>query len=485
MIVSYHLEIYQFFNLARRNDNMETVNIQLALLILASSVQGEPCPQTCRCSYGSIFCDGDRDNITTIFPINQSYSWPSSLFVSDTDIPSLQSGQIVLPFMPNLFSLNLPHNQIWAVNESLIGNNSHISYLSLTYNNLTRIPTELLLVLEDLESVYLDWNQIVSVPPFAFHMNMKPLSLSLTYNKIHTTTPDSFRGLEQLRELQLFGNILSDFPLDERIHGSLTNLTSLHLHENVMSNIILTVNESCFSSSLLRVISFRFNRLNRLEKNAFCAFRNLNSLLFGSEPHHLEVLTLRNNSLSEIPTQLLLHLPDMRLLSLRANKITYVPKNAFVSNDRLATVSLSHHWIVSLDISSLQGLNSLDLLDLQGNNLTRLPEGLFDPVGDFGIDLRDNPWFCDCKIIFLKTWILRSQYFRHEMLCDNPIEYRGIDVNALPFIPCVATTSRPTVVMDTSVALVTWSLANDAHYNNGSPGPCCMYCYVPILFGQN
>ncbi|XP_071853636.1 uncharacterized protein [Apostichopus japonicus] len=475
---------------------METVNIQLALLILASSVQGEPCPQNCRCTYGSIFCDGDRDNITTIFPISQSYSWPSLLLVSNTDIPSLQSGQIVLPYMPNLLSLNLPHNQIWAVNESLVGNNSHISYLSLTHNNLTRIPTELLLVLEDLESVNLGWNQIVSMPPFAFHMNMKLLSLSLAYNKIHTTTPDSFRGLEQLRELQLFGNILSDFPFDELIHGSLTNLTSLHLHENVMSNIILTVSESCFSSSLLRVISFNFNRLNRLDKNVFCAFRNLNSfyardntihevddLLFGSEPHHLEVLTLRNNSLSEIPTQLLLHLPDLRLLSLRANKITYVPKNAFVSNDRLATVSLSHNWIVSLDISSLQGLNSLNLLDLQGNNLTRLPEGIFDPVGDFGIDLRDNPWFCDCNIIFLKTWILRSQYFRYEMLCDNPIEYQGIDVNALPFIPCLATTSRPTVVMDTSVALVTESLANDAHYNNGSSGPLYFaLCFVMFLF---
>lgn len=415
---------------------------------------GKNCPQNCACYFASINCNGEINDILA-FPIQRSYPDVSSIIITDTSIESLQTGRDILPFMPNLKYLRLANNNISRIVESFLGNNSLIEYLSLAGNNLREIPVGLFSALENLQTVYLNNNQIASVPPFSFSINRKMTILSLSNNTIKTITPASFDGLEKLEELHMYNNNLKRFSFDDLKNGGVLNITHINLGYNSLFHLEIS---QCSSSSLLEFLDLRWNRLSLTEIDHLCHFERLRVLLasgnnisevhrfiFGVKPHDLEYLRLDDNSLIEIPVDLLYQLPQLNSLFVKRNKISFVPRKAFVNNAKLSNIVLADNLIERLDVSSLEGLDNLKSLDLSRNKLHTLPLGIFDFVTDFSLDLRYNLWSCDCSNLFVRQWILRSKYYTYELRCYNPVEFRGKDFISLPFIQCIST--HPTVTV--------------------------------------
>ena len=244
------------------DNKMHTFNI-IVLFFTVFSACGYAWPEYCYCGYDTLICSGQ--DIITFPDVQHDASWISAIEIRHADIPSLQSGQIVIQFIPGLAYLFRDNNQIWAVEESLVGNNSQIKYLSLN-NNLSRIPTELLQITRNLETLYLDNNQLVSLPPFAFNRNRKLVALSMRHNTIHTIESNALTGLHHLNYLHLSNNALMNFPFEELQSGSLSNLTSFTLDEN---SLVKIVTENCSSVSLVVHISVSFNNFK-----LYCLHRN-------------------------------------------------------------------------------------------------------------------------------------------------------------------------------------------------------------------
>ncbi|NXM61523.1 GPIX protein, partial [Illadopsis cleaveri] len=74
--------------------------------------------------------------------------------------------------------------------------------------------------------------------------------------------------------------------------------------------------------------------------------------------------------------------------------------------------SLGEAWGTRVDCSS-QGLVSLPALPrltrslhLHNNSLASVPAGALDSLGHLQeLELWDNPWHCDCHILYLKLWL--------------------------------------------------------------------------------
>ncbi len=86
---------------------------------------------------------------------------------------------------------------------------------------------------------------------------------------------------------------------------------------------------------------------------------------------NLDRLYLNNNNLTEVPSNLPRSLRDLRL---DHNKITKLPPNAFEGMENLTILLLHRNGLE--DIGGLKGLKSLILLDVSGNQLKKVPNGL-------------------------------------------------------------------------------------------------------------
>lgn len=83
-------------------------------------------------------------------------------------------------------------------------------------------------------------------------------------------------------------------------------------------------------------------------------------------------------------------------------------------------------------------------LFVQDNKLTSVPPGLFDRlVGLEKVSLADNPFHCDCRIQYLRNWLLRNKAIvSKEPTCTSPVSvaHRAIsDLNDDFFSSCAET----------------------------------------------
>ncbi|ETN75414.1 leucine Rich repeat-containing domain protein [Necator americanus] len=308
----------------------------------------------------------------------------------------------------NLTHLNLNGNKLTKLNEEAVeGLRDALVELSLAYNRLKMVPTNLLNGMSRLQHLDLSKNNIKSLHRLAFgtfdgtgtsliHLNlagnqlkviedpgvflyMTSLAyLDLSYNQLDEIEPKTFEKLPGLERLYLQNNKLKKLPL----HASqrMQNLRQLNLdnneikelpdhlltstphleHLSIAGNQIHSINDRVFHSSnskTLKSLNLAGNQISNISSRAFQHMDNL------------QVLKLNNNRIRTIDSMVFAELRNLRHLDLSHNEIIWIHPQAFSSMPVLETLLLDNNQIEKIDRSAFYRINRIETLNLSNNQL--------------------------------------------------------------------------------------------------------------------
>ncbi len=161
---------------------------------------------------------------------------------------------------------------------------------------------------------------------------------------------------------------IGPFPVsitDLKNHNALPNLESDTLH---LAGKGLTSLEGLSHVPKLKILDLKYNKLATIPAHTFHGVPNVQSL------------SLESNKLTTIPTDALAAAPNLQQLYLGTNHIPSVPAHAFQGLTQLQELCLRINDITSLDPAAFAGLTSLRNLGLEYNYLQALPVGVFHPL---------------------------------------------------------------------------------------------------------
>ncbi|KAM9355208.1 uncharacterized protein KZ484_013394 [Pholidichthys leucotaenia] len=134
-----------------------------------------------------------------------------------------------------LQNLVLKNNLIKAADADWLPDNSNLTWLDLSENGLTIIPTALLQKLPHLETLDLSNNNLEKIPANSLDTLTKLERLKLQNNKLDAIDASSFQSMRNLTHLFLAQNNLSNLP--PNVFQALTQLTHLGLDDNQLSHV--------------------------------------------------------------------------------------------------------------------------------------------------------------------------------------------------------------------------------------------------------
>lgn len=247
---------------------------------------------------------------------------------------------------------------------------------------------------------------------------------------------DSFRGLQELRTLDISDNNIWTFP--KHAFCPLHGLTSLNLSRNRLQEVV----ELGFSdwgngpsapgrtcNVGLEVLDLSKNEIASLPDNGFTSLRSLQKLhlqdnklsvfadrafvglvslqvvnascnklsalppeLFQST-RDIKEIHLQNNSISVLAPGLLEGLDQLLVLDLSSNQLTnsWVNRDTFSGLVRLVVLNLANNQISRIDSHVFQDLYSLQILSLDSNSIEMIAEGSFSTLSNLhGLTLSNN-----------------------------------------------------------------------------------------------
>ena len=291
------------------------------------------------------------------------------------------------------------------VDRLLLGNNSlseldllsfwgleyHLISLDLSFNKLSKIPTDALRLLRNLRS------------------------LNVVGNKIRTLYNNDFLYLTKLEVLSLDKNPLTVIE-DDAFMG--TNLLLLTADSVNLTLGLLGIPAKDLQN--LRGLSVAGNRLRHLNDGWFYAFPSLTSLnldnndirdlsvdAFSGLEGTLRTLELNHNKLKKIPREALQHLEKLESLEMHHNNIKKIHARSFNASKHLVTLNVRYNDISDVSPFAFEDMPNLEEIDLRNNQLITLDEYTFFFPGSRvrEVWMADNNWLCNC----LLQWI-RKEY---------------------------------------------------------------------------
>ncbi|XP_071631547.1 toll-like receptor 6 [Temnothorax longispinosus] len=280
--------------------------------------------------------------------------------------------------MPQIEKLDLSWNNIWQIPHPLFCSLSNLVTLNISWNLLKDI-TELGFqdVSEEKVSEKHPRRQLESTsarPPCSLDVQ----SLDMSNNQISVLPINGFSSLKRLRVLNLSSNAIS-MVADEALHG-LRSLESLDLSGNKIVALPAALFRDATKS--LKELILQNNSISALpglvtDMNQLVTLdlsRNvLTSMWLNAETFsgliRLVLLNLSYNRISRLDPAIFKDLYTLQILNLQFNEIATISADTFSPMSNLHTLELAHNRLTYLDAYSLNGLFALSLLALDSNLL--------------------------------------------------------------------------------------------------------------------
>ncbi|KAL2091139.1 hypothetical protein ACEWY4_013402 [Coilia grayii] len=241
-------------------------------------------------------------------------------------------GMTAVPSVPSRMKyVYLQHNQITSVPDEAFANATNLVWLMLHENNIGSVGKKAFAKMQSLDRLYLSNNNLTKVPA---NLPSSLRDLRLDNNRIAKVPPNAFEGMENLTILLLHDNAIQE------VGAALKGLTSL---------------------TLLDVSS---NRLKKVPE---------------SLPDQLHQLYLESNAIDAIPNNFLGHFQQLQYVRMSHNELTDkgIPPNTF-NVTGLVELDLSYNKLERIPTVS----TSLEHLYLQANHIKEFSLGSFCSVVD-------------------------------------------------------------------------------------------------------
>ncbi|KAI5629472.1 toll-like receptor 5b precursor [Silurus asotus] len=335
-------------------------------------------------------------------------------------------------------ALDLSKARIFALKNSVFSHMPDLIEISLADNVINQIERDAFNGLDNLRMLNLSNNLLDKIDSETFNHLRNLETLDLSNNNIKTLMSESFQGLNNLVNLFLSENSL-------QFLNNLANLPSLQvlfLDNNKISSLYGLSSQT----RNIAIINLNYNRLNNADSfyTILVEFPNIkqidlgrNTLSWCFQTNHpvsslnkviyldLKMTALQNLWSQEECLDMFDHLHQLQMLFLKSNFLRSLPENIF------------------------KGLTSLHFLDLSGNDLTYIPNGIFpnslrtlnlasNQLGSVDsqafstlttISLRGNQFLCDCGLADLQTWLnhtdVQMDSTLEELTCEFPEDRRG------------------------------------------------------------
>ncbi|XP_044018629.1 chaoptin-like [Aphidius gifuensis] len=327
------------------------------------------------------------------------------------DLGIVNCDNVPMPMIPHpinsskVFMLQLGNNGLRHIQPQFLMNTG-LYNLQIRYNPLSDIPDEAFLGLErSLWELELPYNKLVRVPSRSFRHLQKLKLLDLTGNQISSISADNWRGLENsLHYLRLGKNTIDRLPADA--FSGLTVLEILDLRDNDLWEI----DSSVFRDGIPHLTHLYLNG-NQLTSIPYSQVSNLKRIKVLDLSYNriykmthiqneaeirglqisLDTLRLDWNQIEILTAGSFQHFFNVNKTYLSGNPLTIVEEGTF-KNSKIRELYFIDCDLTEMTSSNLKGLEfSLELLDLSGNNITDLPNNIFQEF-DFlrTLNFREN-----------------------------------------------------------------------------------------------
>ncbi|KAJ8727803.1 hypothetical protein PYW08_016188 [Mythimna loreyi] len=278
---------------------------------------------------------------------------------------------------PSLEYLNLDFNKIIELPSRASGTNCscRLKELRLSYNYISKINSEFLIDLKELQSVDLSYNRLYNISDHSFENLRNLVYLNLAGNAVEFVAERAFSRLPKLQVLDLRDNHLVEFSTEcfEDVSSEESNL-SVNVSHNRISSLV-----GGGPPLLINILDLSHNLLE-----------NLSKAFFDSLGPTLRQIILTHNRLTHIDNFAFGALPQLEILILHHNNISAVKRRAFGEVSVLQILDLSHNRLAQLAAEQFSNMRRLRHLRLAANELRALPRDAFRNTVLEHLDLQDN-----------------------------------------------------------------------------------------------
>ncbi|KAK1792099.1 hypothetical protein P4O66_001877 [Electrophorus voltai] len=376
---------------------------------LNNECNDEPvCPVKCRCESNVVDCSNLR---LTKVPDHIPAS-TAELRLNNNEITSLEATG-AFKTLTQLKKINLSNNKISEIEDGVFEGASSITELHLTANQLDSVRSGMFRGLEGLRMLMLRNNRISCIHNNSFTGLYNVRLLSLYDNQLTTITPGAFDTLQTLSTLYVLNHILGFFVRTQARTLAFVSV-ALNLLANsfncdcrlawlgdwLRSRKIVTGNPRCQRPAFLKEIPLQDVALPDFhceegQEDVSCMPRPQ----CPSECTCLEtVVRCSNKHLRALPKGIPRNVTE---LYLDGNQFSTVPKE-------------------------LAAFKYLQLVSLHGNDISELPDGIFNDVVSLShLAIGANPLYCDCRLRWLSDWVKTGYKEPGIARCTGPLGMEG------------------------------------------------------------